>query len=64
MKELSVNELSSVNGGTRWHDWAVDTAGECCCAAAATSELPPVGIGLAVAGTVLFAGAAIYDAWN
>lgn len=64
MKELSVIELSNVNGGTDWHGWAVDTAAECLGAAACTSELPPVGIALAAAGTVLAAGAAIYDLYN
>lgn len=64
MKDLSVIELSEINGGTDWHSWAVDTAAECACAAAALSEIPPAAAGLAAAGAVLAGGAAIYDAWN
>ena len=59
MKELTMQEMEVINGGADWHAWLADTAAECGLAAAATSEIPPVAAGLAAAGAVAAAGAAI-----
>ena len=64
MTNLSIEEMESINGGMNFYNWAIATSTECAAGACLTSELPPVGVGLALGAAGLACAAAIYAAWN
>lgn len=63
MKDLNVNELENVNGGS-FKGWLTATATQCGTVALVTAEAPPIAVALGTVAAITATGAAICEAWD